>query len=259
MADEDIKNTKEIKEFIKRHNIKDDRYVGTDFAPPIPEKGSLNENYTKMRTMGDRYLLKPSYAEYILNFRALWSPKEMLDDKGQLSQDYFQPPSPLPTNKLVDGIVKGMIEFGCHPKNYMQIYNKHVNKDYSPQSLDSIVHMLLGVLDTSVYYNSIFMSQEDIKKIRHENLAKAKKENRLWGNLYWNVTYPPMPVHYMGPDGDFTELEPSETEVNCKLRDEFIRLGWLDKIEGSKKTKGRKKASKPSGGPMDKFLKKQDK
>eukprot|EP00494_Astrolonche_serrata_P026551 UN26813 len=251
----EVENTEEIKTFIKRHNILDDRYIGANFAPPIPEEGSLNENYTKMRTMGDQYLLKPSYAKYILNFRALWSPPEMLDDKGQLSQDYFQPPSPLPTNKLVDGVIKGIVEFGCHPKDYMKVYNKHVHKDYSPQSLDSIVHMLLGVIDTSPYYTYAFKNKKDIKQIRTKNLEKAEKENRLWGNLYWNVTYPPMPVHYMGPGGDFTELEPSDAEVNCKLRDEFVRLGWI-------KTKKSKKSSKKKNGDqetMEKFMKKKDK
>lgn len=203
------------------------RIIGLEMKPPIPEDGELNHLFVSMRSMGDKYSLEKNYAKYLLNFRKENTPKELLTDEGLLKQDYFQPASVIPTEELVESLTQGIVRFGVRPQFRDKIAGLIPHK-YPNQYLDIWIHMCLGVVDLTPYYDYVFESAEEILTERDANLTKAKETNRLWGTFFWNMKYPPVPRKYMDNQGDFTRDEPMESDFICQLRDEFASLGWLE-------------------------------
>jgi len=205
----------------------DDRIIGCELKPKqSDEAGSLNDNFNQMRAIGDYYTLEPKHANYILQFRKQYTPKEMLTPEYLLTQSYFQPPSALLTEEYVKRLQKGIVEFGVHPDNRSKMFQKHIQKTYSPRHFDIMVHIALAVVDITPYYYYNFKNQKEVATIRKNNLKKAKEQNRVWGNLYWNIDYPPMPKHYPDENGDFTLLKPTWRDVNVKVLGELQKLKW---------------------------------
>lgn len=203
------------------------RIIGLEMKPCIPEEDGLNNLFISMRSMGDKYSLEKNYAKYLLNFRKENTPAEMLTEQGLLRQDYFQPASVIPTEELVGCLTQAIVKYGVRVQNRDKIAGLIPHK-YPNQYLDIWIHMCLGVVDLTPYYDYVFDSPEEILTERDANLAKAKETNRLWGMFFWNMQYPPVPRKYMDNQGDFTRDVPMESDFTCQLRDEFASLGWLE-------------------------------
>merc|ERR1711879_782251 len=53
---------------------------------------------------------------------------------------------------------------------------------------------------------------EEIDYIRKANVKKARETKHLWGNLFWNMKYPPVPTKYMDEVGEYTRDTPLEED-----------------------------------------------
>merc|ERR1712226_435816 len=73
--------------------------------------------------------------------------------------------------------------------------------------------------------------------------------DRFWGNLFWNVHFPPMPDKYMDKRGMYVADEPCEIDYECHLRTNLIELGYIEDTPSKPKRKETpKKLQKGKGG-----------
>jgi len=202
------------------------RWKAVDLSPPVPDEGCLNHYYSKMRTLGDRHIAKADYVLYVWGFRASYAKPGLLNDKGEIRQDFFQPIPKIPTHMMLAAVKRNMIEHGIDPH---ESYPKYRFPEYrAPQeewAVDILVHLCLGALDLTelikAEYN--FESVEEIDRMQKANLDKADALDRRWGHLFWNKNYPPMPRKFKDKKRGYVLDCPTEKDWKCPLYRDLVQ------------------------------------
>jgi len=201
-------------------------YQALDMCPEVGVRGNLNCYYSKMRTLGNQYLVDGDYANYIFGMRACYAAPGLITESAEIKQSFFQPLSRLPSEKLCDEMKYNMVKYGIDPiKSYIQYEFEGYREKIPTWVVDCMVHFLLGAVNVRDLHHYKFESPEEIDRMREGNLEKAESLDRRWGDLFWNIQYPPMPRKYRNKRGEYLADKPTWADYNCQLYREFCRRG----------------------------------